>query len=74
MFSLDKSKNDTSVMLDLLRAGAAQIVCVGHAINLANDKTITNAPNVGVMLFFVLSGFVIAYTLSIKSDTTTTGL
>ena len=32
MFILDRSKNDTSVTLDLLRAVAAQMVCVGHGI------------------------------------------
>jgi peptidoglycan/LPS O-acetylase OafA/YrhL len=54
-------------MLDLLRALAAQTVCIGHAINFGNGKTVTNTPNVGVLLFFLLSGFVIAYTLSMKS-------
>lgn len=67
MFSLDKSKNDTSVTLDLLRAVAAQMVCVGHAINFAFGPT-TSAPSIGVLLFFVLSGFVIAYTLKTKTD------
>ena len=33
MFSLDRSKNDTSITLDLLRAGAAQMVCIGHSIS-----------------------------------------
>jgi peptidoglycan/LPS O-acetylase OafA/YrhL len=74
MFSLDRSKNDTSVMLDFLRALAAQVVCVGHALNLANGTTITKAPDVGVLLFFLLSGFVIAYTLSTKSEADSYGL
>src|SRR6266496_4912430 len=74
MFSLDRSKNDTSVMLDLLRAVAAQTVCVGHALNFANGTTITKAPAVGVLLFFLLSGFVIAYTLSTKSANDDYGL
>jgi peptidoglycan/LPS O-acetylase OafA/YrhL len=74
MFSLDRSKNDTSVMLDLLRAVAAQTVCVGHALNFANGMTITKAPVVGVLLFFILSGFVIAYTLSTKSASGDYGL
>ncbi|WP_128928564.1 acyltransferase family protein [Bradyrhizobium guangxiense] len=77
MFTLERSKNDTSIGLDLLRALAAQMVCVGHAWNLTfNDGNAfsnhTNArstfiPYIGVMLFFVLSGFVIAYTLHSRS-------
>jgi peptidoglycan/LPS O-acetylase OafA/YrhL len=67
MFSLDRSKNDTSVMLDLLRAVAAQMVCVGHAINLGGLGN-TAAPSIGVLIFFILSGFVIAYTLKSKTD------
>lgn len=66
MFSLDSSKNDTSVTLNFIRAGAAQMVCVGHAVNLSGGGY-TYLPNVGVMLFFILSGFVIAHTLSTKS-------
>jgi peptidoglycan/LPS O-acetylase OafA/YrhL len=67
MFSLDRYKNDTSVMLDLLRAVAAQMVCVGHAINFGGVGY-TYLPNDGVLLFFVLSGFLIAYTLDVKSS------
>jgi peptidoglycan/LPS O-acetylase OafA/YrhL len=67
MFSLDKSKNDTSATLDLLRAVAAQMVCVGHALNFGGLGS-TTAPSIGVLIFFVLSGFVIAYTLQSKTD------
>ena len=63
MFSLDRSKNDTSTLLDLLRAIAAQMVCVGHTWNLVGLGRQTLIPDIGVMLFFVLSGFVIAFTL-----------
>lgn len=67
MFSLDRTKNDTSTLLDLLRALAAQMVCVGHTWNwtfAAFGRTKpTLIPEIGVLLFFVLSGFVIAYTL-----------
>lgn len=66
MFSLEKSKNDTSVTLDFLRALAAQVVCVGHAMNFG-ETGYTYVPNDGVLLFFVLSGFLIAYTLDSKS-------
>jgi len=63
MFSLDRSKNDTSTLLDLLRAIAAQMVCVGHTWNLLGLRSQTLVPDIGVMVFFVLSGFVIAFTL-----------
>ena len=70
-FSLDASKNDTSVVLDLLRASAAQMVCVGHAISFfISQWKPTELPlmqNVGVLLFFVLSGFLITYTLLERS-------
>jgi peptidoglycan/LPS O-acetylase OafA/YrhL len=74
MFNLDRSKNDTSVTLDLLRACAAQMVCVGHTLNLAKGATITAIPNIGVLIFFILSGFVIAHTLSTKSASKIYGL
>lgn len=74
MLSLNRAKNDTSVTLDLLRAVAAQMVCVGHVWNLAGMHTNTNAPEWGVLIFFILSGFVIAYTLSTKSRSQDYGL
>jgi peptidoglycan/LPS O-acetylase OafA/YrhL len=67
MFSLDRSKNDTSVTLDLLRAVAVQMVCVGHANNYGAFHT-TALPSDGVLIFFLLSGFLIAYTLDRKSS------
>lgn len=74
MFSLDRSKNDTSVTLDLLRAVAAQMVCVGHAYVFFIGSWPSGLPymqNVGVLLFFLLSGFLITHTLvsrSLKPD------
>src|SRR6476646_1186248 len=67
MFSLDQFKNGTSASLDLLRAVAAQMVCVGHAINFGGLGS-TSAPSIGVLLFFILSGFVIAHPLKTKTD------
>jgi peptidoglycan/LPS O-acetylase OafA/YrhL len=52
-----------------LRAAAAQMVCVGHAINFGG-LGYTYTPNDGVLLFFVLSGFLIAFTLDMKSTAT----
>jgi peptidoglycan/LPS O-acetylase OafA/YrhL len=71
MLDLDRSKNDTSVTLDLLRAAAAQMVCVGHAISFFVPQwRPTHFPymqNVGVLLFFVISGFLITFTLIERS-------
>jgi peptidoglycan/LPS O-acetylase OafA/YrhL len=71
MLSLDRSKNDTSVALDFLRAVAAQMVCVGHGISFfASQWRPTQLPlmqNVGVLLFFLISGFLITYTLIERS-------
>ena len=69
-FSLDRSKNDTSVTLDLLRAIAAQMVCVGHAYVFFIGGWPPGLPhmqNVGVLLFFLLSGFLITHTLVSRS-------
>jgi len=69
VFSLDSAANDTSVTLDLLRYLGAQAVCIGHAIaffGVADRFQPPNMPymqNLGVMVFFVLSGFVIAHAL-----------
>lgn len=72
MFVLDRSKNDTSVSLDLLRAVSAQMVCVGHAISFfAADRLSPALPlmqNVGVLIFFLISGFLITHTLVRKSE------
>ncbi|MBR0780542.1 acyltransferase family protein [Bradyrhizobium iriomotense] len=66
MLRLDPAKNDTSVTLDFLRAAAAQAVCIGHACNFGGFG-VTFIPVDGVLVFFVLSGFLIAYTLDGKS-------
>ncbi|MET4479638.1 acyltransferase [Bradyrhizobium sp. F1.13.3] len=74
MLILDRSKNDTSVVLDLLRASAAQIVCIGHALNFAALGKSTQLPTFGVLLFFLISGFLIAYTLATKSQRQSYGI
>lgn len=66
---LDPRQNDTSLFLDLCRYVAAQAVCVGHAVSffaLQDTLHLRHVPyiqNVGVIVFFVLSGFVIAHVL-----------
>ena len=71
MFILDRSKNDTSVTLDLLRAIAAQMVCVGHGIAFFmppwRPSELPLMQNVGVLIFFVLSGLLISFTLIERS-------
>ena len=68
--SLDPNSNDTSFFLDLLRFGSAQAVCVGHAIVFFGVASFLRPPrfpylqNLGVLAFFLLSGFLIAHVLS----------
>lgn len=70
-FALSRDSNDTSVMLDLSRAVAAQMVCIGHGITFFMPQFryehLPLMQNVGVLLFFALSGFVIAFTLVERS-------
>jgi peptidoglycan/LPS O-acetylase OafA/YrhL len=71
MFVLDRSKNDSSITLDLLRAVAAQMVCVGHGISFFvpawRPTEMPLMQNVGVLIFFVLSGTLITLTLIERS-------
>lgn len=45
--------------LDLLRAGAANLVLVGHAADIFGLKTTLPAGHIGISAFFLLSGFLI---------------
>jgi peptidoglycan/LPS O-acetylase OafA/YrhL len=72
MINLNHKDNDASFALDLLRAAAAQAVCVGHAIGFfqiawLRPPAMPVLQNIGVCIFFVLSGFLIAYTLVTRS-------
>lgn len=71
MLSLHPAKNDTSLALDALRAIAAQAVCIGHGISFFMPQLrggqLPLPQNVGVLLFFVLSGVLISYTLVERS-------
>jgi len=66
-FVLNREQNDSSLTLDLARAIAAQMVCIGHAANIFLGPGSTYLPHVGVLIFFVLSGFLIAHTLFTKA-------
>jgi peptidoglycan/LPS O-acetylase OafA/YrhL len=62
-------KSAASHLLDLIRFTAAQAVCIGHAISFFGVAPWLQPPyapymqNIAVQVFFVLSGFLIAYTL-----------
>lgn len=71
--NLDRRDNDASFALDLLRVFAAELVCIFHAIAFFKVDWLRNPhlppmQNFGVCVFFVLSGFLIAYTLMKKSE------
>ena len=69
MLSLDRKTNDTSIALDALRAIAAQAVCVGHGFSFFGVADWLRPPrfpfiqNIGVLIFFIMSGFLITATL-----------
>ena len=44
---------------DLLRAGAANVVLMGHAADIFGLRSTVPAGHVGVSIFFILSGFLI---------------
>jgi peptidoglycan/LPS O-acetylase OafA/YrhL len=76
---LELKNTKASLALDLLRALAAQAVCVGHTIGLfgialwAQPPHVPYMQNVAVLIFFLLSGFLIAYTLASRSQDPTYG-
>jgi peptidoglycan/LPS O-acetylase OafA/YrhL len=70
MINLDAHKSDASFALDFLRAAAAQAVCVGHAavyFDVEGIRPHFHMQNLGVILFFLISGVLIAYTLVNRS-------
>ncbi len=62
-----KLKEGSSVILDLIRGVSAQIVVVGHGISFFGIFTFLHEPNfpwiqnIAVLIFFLLSGFLISY-------------
>jgi peptidoglycan/LPS O-acetylase OafA/YrhL len=68
-----KISAESSALLDFIRGGAAQLVVFGHGISFSGIAPYLQQPyfpyvqNVAVLVFFILSGFVISYSLSGKS-------
>lgn len=58
-----------SILLDLLRILAVQMVVIGHALSYFNIAKVAYIQNSGVVLFFILSGTVISYSLFQKNNT-----
>ncbi len=69
MESVRKIGFNNSVLLDLIRGGSAQLVLIGHTLSffvVEESSKIPKIQNFGVMIFFVLSGFLISQTTIIK--------
>ena len=69
MNSISKISNDFSLVLDFCRGMSAQIVLVGHLLAFFHWQETYNLPiiqNYGVVVFFVLSGFLIVQTTLVK--------
>lgn len=68
-----KLTKSESLGLDLIRAIASQMVVIGHGISFFGIFKMLHAPhfpwmqNIAVVIFFILSGFVITYSAIIKS-------
>jgi peptidoglycan/LPS O-acetylase OafA/YrhL len=62
-----KLKEGSSVILDLIRGISAQLVVIGHGISFFGIFTFLHEPNfpwmqnIAVLIFFLLSGFLISY-------------
>jgi len=62
---------ETSILLDLIRGASAQFVLIGHLLSYFNIQETYKMPviqNFGVLVFFILSGFLITQTTLIKGD------
>ena len=57
-----------SLSLDILRIFAVQLVVVGHALPYFNIVRVDYIQNSAVVLFFILSGIVISYSLFLKIE------
>ncbi len=68
-----KITEGTSITLDLIRGISAQLVVVGHGISYCGILTFLHQPNfpwiqnIAVLIFFLLSGFLITYSTTTKN-------
>lgn len=69
-----KLTKSSSIFLDLIRGISAQMVLIGHLFSFYNILGLKNyenkflIQNFGVVIFFILSGFLIAYSVDNKSE------
>ncbi|ADL53714.1 acyltransferase family protein [Clostridium cellulovorans] len=69
-----KLSSSSSFTLNLIRVVAAELVLIGHGLNFFNVLDILKPPhfpymqNIAVILFFILSGFLISYSIFNKSN------
>lgn len=52
--------------LDALRGGAAQLVLIGHIYSISHPGKTWGIGDLGVIVFFILSGFLISYSALVK--------
>ncbi len=73
MLSLNSNTNDVSVVLNITRYMSALAVCFGHAISIwgVQERIMPSAApymqNLAVIIFFIVSGFLIAHVLTSSS-------
>lgn len=69
--TVKKIEKESSMLLDFIRGGSAQMVVIGHLLGFYHIQQKYNLPiiqNFGVLVFFVLSGFLISQTTFIKGQ------
>lgn len=66
-----KLTNSNSIFLDLIRGVSAQIVVIGHGLSFFEIFPVLQVPkmqNIAVLIFFLLSGFLITYSTIRKNN------
>ena len=69
-----KLTKGNSIILDLIRGVSAQLVVIGHGISffgifkLVQQPNFPSIQNIAVLIFFILSGFLISYSTFRKSN------
>ncbi|SIN98430.1 acyltransferase family protein [Halodesulfovibrio marinisediminis] len=71
---MKRLSNGSSVSLDFIRAAASQAVMIGHGISFCGVFKSYHPPNfpwiqnISVVVFFILSGFLISYSMAAKKE------